>query len=89
METSNLLDYSANKLHLMLRGIKLVAKNEQACVLARRDMLNGEDLSEPFEVRQLQAIKIHKENLQDLKELKIAILTNLRIVSQREKSFKQ
>lgn len=89
METSNLLEYSANQLRLLLRGVKLVMKDEEAYILARRDMLNGEDLSERFETLQRQEIKIHKDNLEDLFAMKIALLTNLRIVQRREKTFKQ
>lgn len=89
METSNLLDYSANQLWLFLRGVKLVIKEEEANILARKDMLNGEDLSERFETLQRQNIKIHKDNLEDLIAMKIAVITNLRIVQRREKTFKQ
>lgn len=77
METSNLRGYSANHLKLLLRGVREVIKDEQSSIISRRDMLNGEDLSEDFIGRQLRALDQHGQNLNDLEEMKIALMYHL------------
>lgn len=83
LEASNLAEYSPNQLKLLLRGIESVRVEEEHSVKSRMDMLNGEDLSKPFVMRQKAAIKIHNANLEDLLALKIAVSTNLQFVEKQ------
>lgn len=89
METSNLMQYSANKFILLIRAVENIIEEEQAAVMSRRDMLNGEDLSEDFIQRQHDALKQHKTNLDELHELHVAFLTHYDIISKREKTLNQ
>lgn len=77
METSNLREYSANHLKLLLRGVNEIIKEEQSSIIARRDMLNGDDLSDEFIDRQVRALNQHGNNLGDLEEMKIALMYHL------------
>lgn len=89
IETSDLSQYGTNKLRLILRGVKLVIKDEEASIEARKDMLNGEDLSETFELHQREQIIKHKTNLEDLYAIKIAMITHLKISSNEERTSNQ
>lgn len=87
LEASNLTEYSPNQLKLLLRGIALVKVEEDSSVASRNDMLNGEDMSVPFAMRQRKAIKNHQINLEDLLAMKIAIQTNLDYILKHEKTL--
>lgn len=88
METSNLRQYSANHLKLLLRGVREIIKEEQSSVIARRDMLNGDDLSDEFIDRQIRALNKHNDNLNDLEEMKIALMYHLDQATKSENILK-
>lgn len=89
LETSNLMQYSANKISLLLRGVEAIIDEERAAVLARQDMLNGDDISDDFIARQNIALDKHERNLDDLRVMRVALLTHLDKITKQEKTLQR
>jgi hypothetical protein len=84
-ETSNLLEYSAAQLSLLIDAIQMKIKDEESTRAVRQIMANGEDLSDLLVEINNEGIQKSNQILDDLYGLRVAMLNAWTIVNKTDR----